>query len=181
MSVNYFTPTAEQAATLAELHVACWRETYSGLVRQDFLDSLRVSDKQAIWKTVIADPRVFKLAVQVDGVFAGFVMCGPPHEGKGLGADGEILAIYLRTTAQGRGIGRTLLARAAAFWLEQGGASLVVLSLQGNLRATQFYEALGGVQLHNGVVELGGVTYADQAHIFADLPALTAVDGDRCN
>jgi GNAT superfamily N-acetyltransferase len=99
-------------------------------------------------------------------------MCGPPLEARGLGADGEILAIYLRRSTQGQGIGRQLMARAAEFWLGQAGRSLVVLSLRDNHGAARFYEALGGVVVYSGCTEIGEVELANQAHRFSDLAAL---------
>ena len=89
MSVDYFTPDPSDADALAALHVACWKETYGEILPAEIIDKLSVAEKAAMWRGVIADAGVFKLAVRKDGALAGFVMCGPARDGAGLGGDGQ--------------------------------------------------------------------------------------------
>lgn len=136
---------------LGRLHVAAWHETYKGLVPDLILAGLDPEKRGAVWEEMLRDPARFQdvrvhLAEQ-DGEMIGFAACGTQGDPTlaAAGFDGEIGAIYLRRTAQRRGIGRLLMRTAAADLASRGwhGASLWVL--RENMPARRFYEQLGGI------------------------------------
>lgn len=174
MSIAYDEPTPADAEEIARVHVRCWQESYAGLLPDAFLKNLSIDARIAQWRQTISDPQVFTRVAREAGRIVGFVSCGPAREGASKEADGEILAIYILKAYHGRKIGRSLIAAAARFWLSKGGRNLIALSIAGNNQAAAFYEALGGVQVHEGSFAIAGARIADKSHLFNNLTELAA-------
>ncbi len=121
----------------AYVHYQSWKETYRGLIDDDYLDHVMTLERCE----TIARRYPQNLWVAKDGErVVGFVGCGMSREGDGLG---EIYSIYLLREYQGRGIGRMLMQRALD---ELRDATHIVLwVLRGNAHAIGFYEHCGFV------------------------------------
>jgi ribosomal protein S18 acetylase RimI-like enzyme len=138
--------TAGDAETIAALNLACWRETYAGLVPADVHAEFTLDERLAHWRGVFeAETGRVALAADADGAAVGFSHWRP-HEfalGGRLGRGGEIAALYLPRSTQRRGLGRRLMRLTAVEMRAHGlrWASLVVL--RDNLPARRFYEAMG--------------------------------------
>lgn len=138
------------APAIGAVHVAAWRETYSGLLPDQMLAELSVDQRSAMWDAVLRDPTQFGsvavLVAEAQGTVIGFGSCGtqadPALAEAGFG--GEIHAVYLLQPHQRHGYGRALLSALAAALQDAGlrGASLWVLET--NHAARRFYERLGG-------------------------------------
>jgi ribosomal protein S18 acetylase RimI-like enzyme len=174
LSIAFDEPTLADAEEIGRVHIQCWQESYAGLLPVEFLRNLTIDAKIAQWRQTVSDPQVFTRVAREAGRIVGFVSCGPAREGASKGADGEILAIYILQSYQGRKIGRSLIAAAARFRLSKVGRNLIVLSMAGNNRASAFYEALGGVQVYEGSFEIAGTKMADKGHLFSNLADLAA-------
>ena len=174
MSIAFDEPALDDAEEIARVHVQCWQESYADLLPAEFLKNLSVDAKIEQWRQTVSHPQVFKRVAREAGRIVGFVSCGPAREGAAKGADGEIFAIYVLKVFHGLKIGRSLIAAAARFWLSKGGRNLIVLSMAGNIQATAFYEALGGVQVYEGSFEIAGTKMADKGHLFNNLADLAA-------
>jgi ribosomal protein S18 acetylase RimI-like enzyme len=174
MIIAYEEPTLADVTRIARVHVRCWQEAYAGVLPDDYLAALPVREKILLWQKMVSAPDVFKRVTRVGGEFAGFILCGEPKDGAGLGADGEILVIYVLQAFQGYKIGRSLTVAAAQFWLSKGGHKLVVLFIAANAQAEAFYTSQGGTQVHEGTFELAGMTVLEKAMTFTDLARLAA-------
>jgi len=146
--------TIEDATAIAEVHLASWKTTYPGIIPQEYIDGLRVEKGIADWQARLAatGPAVF-VAQDESGVF-GFAAGGSilhPVDGY----DGELGAIYLLASHQGQGAGAALLRRIAHALREQGFQSLAVWVLRDN-PACGFYRRIGGVQVAEQTIEIGG-------------------------
>jgi len=139
----------EDAADLATMHVASWRETYPGLLPDSMLASLSVDKRMAMWKQVIGDtpsPGATRVYIaEIDGKIVGFGSCGNQRtrtlrEG---GYDGEISAIYVLKAFQRRALGRRLLFAMASDLLERGFGAMSLWVLRDNTPARSFYERYG--------------------------------------
>lgn len=139
--------TAKDAETIAALNLACWRETYCGLLPAETFASLSLEERVVHWRAVL-DVSAGRVALALDpaGEPVGFSHWRA-HDfvlGGRLGRGGEICAIYLRRAAQRQGLGRRL-ARLAA---EEMSASRLrwasLLVLRDNAAARRFYESMGG-------------------------------------
>lgn len=166
--------TVEDAVGIATVHIASWRETYRGIVPDEFLDALSIQRRTEQWMNSLADPsnlyhRAF--VAEMNGQIVGFSNYGFPQEAVN-GFDGELYAIYLLRSAQGRGIGRRLFAEAAKGLLELGVSSMLVWVLKDN-PARGFYEHLGGVRLREKPIEIGGKMLDEVAYGWRELKNFT--------
>jgi ribosomal protein S18 acetylase RimI-like enzyme len=140
---------ALDAGTIAELNLACWRETYAGLVPAETMAALTLEERIAYWRAVLdvsaeIRPSV-SLALNADGEAIGFSSWRPHALAlRGLGRGADISAIYLLKRAQRRGAGRALMRRMAEEMRENGANWTTLLVLRDNLPARRFYESLGG-------------------------------------
>lgn len=151
------------AAAIAATHVLSWKSGYHGLLPQDFLDRLDPAQRIPTWERILAEtglPRRGTLVADDGDGLPGFVNFGPARDDD---TDpervGEVMAIYLRPQAQGRGLGRRLMTAATSLLTEAGYGEAVLWVLDTNSRARGFYEACGWA--------------ADEAHKREDMPGFT--------
>jgi len=148
------TPTAEirrarptDARAIAEVHVAGWRWGYRGILPDEHLDGLSVSEREARWADGLTEPVLgVSRFVAVDrGRVVGFVAAGPSDGDFAeppIGA-AEVGAIYLLEEVQGTGVGRALLERATEAMRTNGYRHAVLWVFEANDRARRFYQAAG--------------------------------------
>jgi GNAT superfamily N-acetyltransferase len=111
--------TVADAETIAAIHVAAWKETYTGLVPDSLIAAQSVGDRTERWRHILVsgawDETTTFLVRTSTGQAVGFGSCGRQRtiDLHALGFDGEIYAIYLLQSAQGQGVGRRLLAAMA--------------------------------------------------------------------
>ena len=133
------------ADEVARVHVACWRETYAGLIPARVLDLLDVDARASMWRDTIRNDVFATFVVEgEDGRIVGFASCGQRRDVPEI-FDGEILAIYLLREVQGRGFGRALFRRMGAALTEGGYRSAGLRVARDAETARRFYERMGGV------------------------------------
>jgi GNAT superfamily N-acetyltransferase len=162
------------AAAIARVHVASWRETYPGLLPDDYLAAMDVGEHEDRWLRTLQDPyhRSAVLVVEHRGGVAGFASAGRERDGDRR-YDGELYAIYLMRSAQGHGLGRALVEASAAALAIRGMTSMVVWVLRENRRARAFYEGLGGVYLRERPLDMGlGVEVPEVSYLWRDTAPL---------
>ena len=138
---------AADAPMLARLHVASWEETYAGLLPRSEFDARPYAVRLAQWQGQIAAGRS-RIAL-VEGL--GFAQCGPQRDGplEAAGYPEELYCLYLLRAAQGRGLGRALMAAVT------GAAPFTALVLATNTGAAGFYRALGGEEIDRRPERIG--------------------------
>lgn len=127
--------TDHDAPALAELHLDVWDEAYTGLVPQSLLDARRarpLRQRAERWRLVMTQVPSW-VAVQ-GGTLVGFVTAGSGRDGSGAL---EVMALYVRASVYGRGVGHALLHTAI------GDQPAYLWVLDGNARAIAFYERQG--------------------------------------
>lgn len=162
------------APALGATHVACWQESYRGIVADGYLDRMSIRRRTAIWRRALLVPRpaVAIFVVEDETGIAGFGMGGPQREDD-RPADAEIYALYLRQRRQGEGWGRALmqaLARHAQGW---GAQSLDLWVLADNARAVRFYRRLGGQPGETRRFRIARRPLTEQAFAWPSLSPLT--------
>lgn len=108
--------TFKDVLSIAEVHVQCWKETYTGMLKQEILDELKVLDKELLWKEITKSPD-HKLFIYTEhGMVKGFLdgYLNPENN------TAEILAFYLLEEIQRQGIGRELFQKFYECALNQG-------------------------------------------------------------
>lgn len=136
--------TAEDADTIADIHVLSWRDAYAAILDPDYLAGPIEDDRRSVWSARMASPgdgQKVILAVdddQIQGFVCVFANCEPEW---GALVDN----LHVLPSARGRGIGARLLGCAAA-WLERAhpGSGLYLWVFEANEGARRFYERLGG-------------------------------------
>lgn len=143
--------TPVDAPALAELHVACWREAYAGLLPQAMLAEISVARRTFMWARILSRPERHNAArvhlAHAGDDLIGFGACGTQRTPALLdaGFDGEITALYVRARSQRRGLGAVLSRALAADLRAHGCRGMALWVLRNNLPARRFYEALGGI------------------------------------
>lgn len=138
------------APAIGALHVASWRETYTGLVPDAMLTGLTFEARTAMWSAVLADPDAFGRAAlfvaEEDGRAVGFGACGDQRDNAlaDAGFGGEIGAVYVLRSHQQRGAGRALIGALFRALSDRGHAAASLWVLRENTAARAFYEGLGG-------------------------------------
>jgi ribosomal protein S18 acetylase RimI-like enzyme len=147
----------EDAAAMAAVNVASWRETYRGLMSDDVLDEPTFELRRtAFWTAALTDERYAQnraAVAECDGELVGIAMSGPPID-RTCPAPLQLYLLYVLAGKQGLGIGATLL---EAVIEPSQGASLWVADP--NPPAQAFYRKHGSspdgvVQVEDGVREI---------------------------
>jgi GNAT superfamily N-acetyltransferase len=129
--------TTGDIAQLATIHAQAWRETYPGLLPDSEIERMTSFDRlTAVWTAILSRPDA-RTVILPD---AGFATMGLQRDQAlcDAGYPEELWAIYLLQSAQGTGFGRALLASVA------GNTAFTALVVEGNSRASRFYEQSGG-------------------------------------
>ncbi|UFS96448.1 GNAT family N-acetyltransferase [Nocardia huaxiensis] len=128
---------AGHTRSLAECHIACWREAYQGLVPQHVLDAFDLDQRAAAWeKNRLAHPDETVVAV-IDGAVAGFANAGPDLD-ESADVQRQIRAMYVRSAWYGTGLAHALM---RAVLTRDADTSLWVF--EENPRARAFYRKFG--------------------------------------
>jgi GNAT superfamily N-acetyltransferase len=179
MPIRFAQP--EDALPIARVHVASWRTSYTGLVPESFFASRSVEYREKMWREVLSTPdHPTRLYVAVDddrGEVVGFVAGGPNRDEDTVHYDGELYAIYLLESAQGKGYGRGLAIAMANYLLHAGFKSMILWVFEENPRARRFYEGMGGVLVSDTAKEfvIDDKTLREVAYGWQDLSRFPGV------
>ena len=144
----------DDAAAIADVHVASWRTTYGGVLPVDFLASLDQAGYEERWRRVLED-RSSRVYVAADGRdVVGFASGGRERAGEA-GFEGELYAIYVLREAQGQGHGRRLVHAVVGGLRELSLRDMIVWVLRDNASARRFYERLGGEYVRSQPITIG--------------------------
>jgi ribosomal protein S18 acetylase RimI-like enzyme len=168
---------AADIPAIAAVHVAGWREIYTGLIGATAASSYTEADRARQWATRFAEPdrpSGLFVACEADGSVCGFVACGRARD-PALGTEGEFHAIYLLRRTQGLGLGRGLMAAAAGEMRQRGMRSAGLWVLTANTHARGFYRHISGIE-HGppGTFRIGGIEVEEIAVVWGDLAALAS-------
>lgn len=160
--------TADDIEGIAMLHAESWRRHYRGAYRDEFLDGGVYDDRRSVWTQRLAEPSVPTITLVADnGDLAGFVhvvLDEDPTWGS------LIDNLHVQYATKRRGIGRALMAKAAAETLTRTSTrQLYLWVLEGNHGAQAFYEAVGGEYAGSKeVVPAGGGRITGLRYIWPD-------------
>lgn len=125
----------DDADGIGATHLACWRETYAGLLSPEFFASRSPEQFAANWRRVLTEPGdLAAVLAEQDGAVIGFAASRPLVEGP---AGLELVSLYLRAEHHGSGLGQALLDAAI------GDRPAVLWVAEQNPRARRFYARNG--------------------------------------
>ena len=146
--------TADDIAAVHAVRVETWRYAYAGIVPDDVLRGMDADDQDAIasqrarFRQPV--PRTDLLVAERDGRVVGFAAVGPERGTTQPGAPprldtevGEVYAIYVLPSVQGRGIGRELMRESLDRLRAHGFRRATLWVLEANVPARAFYERVG--------------------------------------
>ncbi len=100
----------------------------------------------------------------------GYAAGGPSRARRA--GEAEVHTLYVRLSAQRRGLGQRLLVGMARVFADMGARSLMISTLRDNLPARRFYEALGGLaEAPRREPGPGGLVY-EVSYVWPDIKAL---------
>ena len=135
--------TKNDAHSIATINVLGWKIAYRGLVPDSILDAMEVTEKR-IKRTeeTIATVEIYLVAENEKGV-VGFLV-GGKTKNKNIPYPYEIYVFYVHPDHWRGGIGTALI---NAFKEKIKGKSFCVYMLDGNTKALNFYQKMGGIRL----------------------------------
>jgi ribosomal protein S18 acetylase RimI-like enzyme len=162
--------TQADVEALGAVHVQAWRAAYAGMVPAAILAELDSAQRAAMWREGLARGVAVHLA-EKDGAVVGFSASGKQFDAS-LPYSSEIRAIYVLRHAQHMGIGRALMAAAAADLLAVGHLSAMLWVLEANASARRFYASLGGREVARREQQREGYGAVGIAYAWDDLKRL---------
>ena len=136
------------APRIAEIHVRSWQAAYSGVLPDELLDGLSVSEREQSWRVLLAESghrRLILVAEGADGL-TGFCSVATPSGDAGAGeATAEDGALYVDPVSWRQGVGGALLSAALGELSERGWGEVVLWVLPENRVALDFYDRFGFV------------------------------------
>lgn len=137
--------TPADAPAIARVHITSWRETYAGLMPDDFLERMTNEDmrgrREASWGRTISQGLETVRVAEQDGTVVAFASAGPARDHPGYGA--ELMTLYALKSAQGQGLGRALFAEIVRTLRADGIRNLALWVLEAN-PTRQWYLRQGG-------------------------------------
>ena len=146
MNITYERATEEDAKAIRYVGAYSWKETYTGLVPEDYLDYKveHYEDKVNVEKRLINDTNNHYYVAKVDDKIVGYVLYGvcDNEEYKDYGHVG---ALYLLNAYQGLGIGKQLFRIALEGLKELGYSKMMLECMSGNNTLNFYKKYLGEV------------------------------------
>jgi GNAT superfamily N-acetyltransferase len=146
--------TVSDAKGIAKVHIDSWRTTYKNIVPDDYLKQLSYENREQLWLDNLSHGKVF-IAENECGDIVGFATGGKTRSHRYSGYTGELYAIYILESWQGKRIGTELWHAIVKDLRQQGIYSLIVLVLAEN-PARYFYEAVGATFLDKLEIDIAG-------------------------
>ena len=140
MSLRIVAARAADLPAIRDLQVASWRRAYRGILPDAFLEDGVVAALSDRWASLPGKAWIVDTA-WVGGALAGFISVDRGH-----GPGAYIDNLHVARDAQGRGVGKALVAGAAATLHGEGVARLWLTVIDRNARARAFYRRLGGAE-----------------------------------
>jgi ribosomal protein S18 acetylase RimI-like enzyme len=144
MMVAYRDAVPADGPALRELFAESFVETFGHLYRPEDLEEFLASNSEAKWDANLSDPQIGIHVAEIDGELAGFVELAPkklPYETSAPAI--ELRRLYLRSSAQGRGIADELIKWALGEAASRGAEEVILSVYVENHRARRFYERYG--------------------------------------
>jgi ribosomal protein S18 acetylase RimI-like enzyme len=162
----------DDAAAIARVHVNTWRTAYRGIVHDDVLDNLSMTQKTQQWRDWIEQQGLLVfVAENDDGEIVGFCSGGLNRD-KNMPYHAEVYTLYVLHDHQRQGHGRALMRAIVAAFLARGYRSMLIWVLEHNPQGRAFYENMGGVPLTQKEFVLGDQPLIEIGYGWSDLSTL---------
>jgi ribosomal protein S18 acetylase RimI-like enzyme len=141
---------------IADVHVRSWQAAYRGILPDEMLDALSVTEREASWIAILGERGSHRLTLvaECDGNLAGFCSIATPSRDIDTGErTAEIGALYVDPAHWRRGVGNAVLGGALDELGRRRCREVVLWVLPENRPALAFYERFG-FEIEEGVEKL---------------------------
>ena len=142
MSLPVRPATPDDLFGVLGVFLACWRESYRGVLPDAAIDAMTDERAEALWRRVLADPRGVVLLAEREGEIVGLTRYATTPDDDGH-VDGAVHSLYVSPRAHGGGIGSALLARATEELRAAGAEAATLWVFAANAPSIGFYESKG--------------------------------------
>ncbi len=137
MTIAVRPATSDDLSGVLGVFLACWRESYRGVLPESAITAMTDERAAALWRRVLAATDGVVLVAERDGAIVGLTRYA-------LGdGDGAVHSLYVSPHAHGGGIGKLLLARAADELRAAGADAASLWVFAANAPSIAFYESQG--------------------------------------
>lgn len=157
----------EDSYNIAKLIVASWQTAYKGLIDDNCLNNLSVSDRIDGWENNILNQNQNNhiYVYEEDNKILGVIRFGTPTD-ESTNYNSEIHVLYVEPSLKRTGIGTKLFNFARNYFLEKNTTNMIIWCLKNNIPSIKFYEKMGGTIvaskkgfIHNIELEEVGLLY----------------------
>lgn len=131
------------AGEIALVQVSSWQSTYKGMMDDDFLSQISVSQATKRWSKIL-DQEMLTYVLELDHQIVGYISGGLQRYERFESYQGELQSIYTYQHVQGQGGGRKLFNAFVEGLKASGIHSMSVIAFSQNTPALKFYEKMGG-------------------------------------
>ena len=151
--------------SIAMIKVAGWQNAYKGIIDDEYLMSMSVSEQINAIKSYSLDT-IFVAENEKEIIaFCRFYDYDKPvYEDKEI--DCEIREIYVKPEIKRHGVGSNLFIHTMNYFLQNGKKKLYLGCFKGNLNARKFYEKMGGISQAGKDLKIGGKHYPTVSYIY---------------
>lgn len=136
---------------IVDLHIKCWKQTYSNLVPEQYIDSYTTTRRERMW-TNIFNAQVEHVAIAFwSSKPIGFINVGPDFESNCKG-DYSLRSLYILESHHNRGVGSSLM-NFIISEISPNLSNLSLLVLDSNVRAIGFYCSQGFIDTNQRFTE----------------------------
>lgn len=135
-------PTTGNVLEISRIYAASWKSAYRGMVPQGYLDQLREDAWVPVSGQWLSGTEVKALSVWEGKEMLGCSFFGESREAS-LPAAGEIISLYLKPEAFGKGYGGALFRAVVDSLRDEGYRQAFLWVLEKNARARAFYKKYG--------------------------------------
>lgn len=182
--IDYFTfrtGTPADGAGIAALHTLSWRNSYRGILTDNYLDKEIEQERLDLWEkrlSSLGQERQFLFLAEDRKGFVGFVFV-QLDEAAELGA--YVDNLHIRSDIQGRGLGRRLFTEAAQ-WVarQEPGWPIHLWVFENNLKACGFYDRFKGEIVAREIKQMpGGADVWSLCYVWRDIGILLKYLGNH--
>lgn len=154
----------EDAAAVAEVFAAAWREAYAGIIPGVALEQMLARRGPGWWRSAIGRRRSL-VVLEIGETISGYIAYGRCRD-RSLRAEGEIDEFYLAPQYQGLGFGKRMMNAVRNEFADRGVKRVAIWALAENDRACGFYQSLGGRRIAETRERIGGREMTKVAFLF---------------
>lgn len=129
--------TVDDLAGVVGVFLACWRESYRGLLPDDAIEAMTDERADALWRRVLGEAHAHVVVAERDGEILGVTRFAVTDDG------GAVHSLYVSPRARGLGLGTRLLAAAEDACRAVGVDSVALWVFAANTPSIGFYRSRG--------------------------------------